>query len=338
MTITLTHSFTSAISDGGDTTVVRPVDWNDEHVIEQATDKLLGRDTAGDGATEEIGLGASLEFDGAGNIQRAALTGDVTAAANSNTTAIANNAVTDADLRDSAALSVIGRSANSTGDPADIVAANDGEVLRRSGTTVGFGTIATAGIGDDQVTYAKMQNVSATDKLLGRSTSGAGDVEEIACTAAGRALLDDAANSDQRTTLGLGSIAILAETTTAEYLANTADKALSTDQVNAAGALFGLTDGATINWDMASGFNASVTLAGNRTLANPTNTIVGRTGAIVVTQDGTGTRTLAYGTSWEAAGGVFPVLSTAAGSKDVLFYWIQSSTSVIITGILKALA
>jgi hypothetical protein len=53
------------------------------------------------------------------------------------------------------------------------------------------------------VTYAKMQNVSATDKLLGRSTAGAGDVEEITCTAAGRALIDDADASAQRTTLGL---------------------------------------------------------------------------------------------------------------------------------------
>jgi hypothetical protein len=45
--------------------------------------------------------------------------------------------------------------------------------------------------------------VSATDKLLGRSTAGAGAVEEIACTAAGRALLDDATAAVQRATLGV---------------------------------------------------------------------------------------------------------------------------------------
>lgn len=62
---------------------------------------------------------------------------------------------------------------------------------------------ATWSIDNDAVSYAKIQNVSATDKLLGRSTAGAGDVEEIACTAAGRALLDDADASTQRSTLGL---------------------------------------------------------------------------------------------------------------------------------------
>ncbi len=46
-----------------------------------------------------------------------------------------------------------------------------------------------------------------TNTLLGRSTSGTGAVEEITCTAAGRALLDDAAASNQRTTLGLGTAA-----------------------------------------------------------------------------------------------------------------------------------
>ena len=70
------------------------------------------------------------------------------------------------------------------------------------------GSGATWTIDNDVVTYAKMQNVSATDKLLGRSTAGAGDVEEIACTAAGRALLDDADAAAQRTTLGLGALAL----------------------------------------------------------------------------------------------------------------------------------
>jgi hypothetical protein len=118
---------------------------------------------------------------------------------------VAANAIGDTKLRDSAALSVIGRSANTTGDPADIAAGTDGQVLRRASGSLGFGTIATAGIGDDQVTYAKIQNVSATDRLLGRSTAGAGDIEEIVCTPYARGLLDDADAATARTTLGLGT-------------------------------------------------------------------------------------------------------------------------------------
>jgi hypothetical protein len=65
------------------------------------------------------------------------------------------------------------------------------------------GSGATYTIDNGVVTYAKMQNVSATDKLLGRATAGAGVVEEIALTAAGRALIDDVDATAQRATLGL---------------------------------------------------------------------------------------------------------------------------------------
>jgi len=60
------------------------------------------------------------------------------------------------------------------------------------------GSNHSAGGGDDI-------QVSATNKLLGRASAGAGDMEEITCTAAGRALLDDADAAAQRDTLGLPS-------------------------------------------------------------------------------------------------------------------------------------
>jgi hypothetical protein len=63
--------------------------------------------------------------------------GDVTAT-NAGVFAIGSNKVTDAMFRQSIGLSVVGRSVNSTGNTADINAANDGEVLRRSGTSLGI--------------------------------------------------------------------------------------------------------------------------------------------------------------------------------------------------------
>jgi hypothetical protein len=74
-------------------------------------------------------------------------------------------------------------------------------------TALADDAVTTIKVADDAITYAKIQNVSDTDKLLGRSSAGAGDVEEIACTSAGRALLDDADAAAQRTTLGLGTLA-----------------------------------------------------------------------------------------------------------------------------------
>ncbi len=90
------------------------------------TDKILGRDTAGSGVVEEIGVGGGIEFTGSLALQIAAFTGDVTKIAGGTALTISNNAVT----------------------------------------------------------YAKIQNVSATNRLLGRITGGAGVVEELTGTQA----------------------------------------------------------------------------------------------------------------------------------------------------------
>lgn len=78
-----------------------------------------------------------------------------------------------------------------------------------AGALAELDTVGTSEIDDAAVTYAKVQNVSATNKLLGRVTAGAGAVEEIDCTPAGRALLDDADAAAQRTTLGIASAFLL---------------------------------------------------------------------------------------------------------------------------------
>jgi hypothetical protein len=66
--------------------------------------------------------------------------------------------------------------------------------------------ITGAKLANSTVTYSKIQDVSATDKLLGRSSAGAGVIEEITCTPFARSLLDDTSNSVARGTLGLGTI------------------------------------------------------------------------------------------------------------------------------------
>jgi hypothetical protein len=94
------------------------------------------------------------------------------------------------------------------------------------------------------------------------------------------------------------------------------------------GTISALTDGATITPDFAVANNYSVTLGGNRTLANPSNITAGQSGSIFITQDGTGSRTLAYGSQYDFIGGTAPTLSTAANSVDRIDYIVRTSTSI----------
>lgn len=81
-----------------------------------------------------------------------------------------------------------------------------------------------------------------------------------------------------------------------------------------------LTDGATINWNLAQGAMASVTLGGNRTLANPTNLVNGASYLLIIRQDGNGNRTLNFGAAYKFAGGNDPTLSTGANAIDIIAF------------------
>jgi hypothetical protein len=94
-----------------------------------------------------------------------------------------------------------------TASSADWEKTNDGTGGGISDGDKGDITVSSSGavwnIDNDVVTYAKIQNVSATDIILGRSSIGAGDIEEIACTAFARSILDDANEATFKATVNL---------------------------------------------------------------------------------------------------------------------------------------
>ena len=150
------------------------------------------------------------------------------------------------------------------GDKGDIVVSNSGQ---------------TWSVETKAISYAKMQDVSATDKLLGRSSAGAGVVEEIACTAAGRALLDDADAAAQRTTLGLGNVDNTSDAnkpvSTAQATADAAVQSYATNRANhtgtqSAATITGLAAVATSGSasDLGSGTLSDSRLSANVVLTN----------------------------------------------------------------------
>ncbi|NBQ93555.1 MAG: hypothetical protein EBU06_06470, partial [Micrococcales bacterium] len=93
------------------------------------------------------------------------------------------------------------------------------------------------------------------------------------------------------------------------------------------GTVSALTSASTITPDFAVANNFSVTLGTSTTIANPSNLTAGQSGAIVLTQDGSGSRTIAYGSYFKFSGGT-PTATTTANAVDVLIYYCESSTRI----------
>ena len=96
-----------------------------------------------------------------------------------------------------------------------------------------------------------------------------------------------------------------------------------------------MTDAATIYPEFTSNNNFSVTLGGSRTIANPNTPVPGQTGLFYLQQDGTGSRTIAWGSSYRFTGNTAPTLSTSANTVDVIAYAVKNTTSIICQSLLN---
>ena len=128
---------------------------------------------------------------------------------------------------------------------------------------------------------------------------------------------NQALKTDGSGALGFASYLLLSETTNGQTVTGGVRANIVT-----------LSDGANISYDMDDGCNAAVTLAGNRTLDNPTNITVGQSGSIFISQDSSGNRTLSYGSAFDFAGGSAPTLSTGANQVDRIDYVVRTTTSI----------
>jgi len=155
-----------------------------------ATQRVLGRNTAGAGDPEEVTATQLLDWLGStrGQILYRGASGWTVLAPGT----IGNLLQTGGAGSDP---SWVAGFSLSDGDKGDITVSASG---------------ATWTIDNDAVSYAKFQNVSAQYRLLGRSSSGAGDVQEITSSADIFTFLGSADKSAARTALDLGTLALQA--------------------------------------------------------------------------------------------------------------------------------
>ena len=103
--------------------------------------------------------------------------------------------------------------------------------------------------------------------------------------------------------------------------ANVAGSVTVTNSINAkvfSSALVSLGDSQTINWDVSLGSTAQIILGGARTLNAPTNQISGGTYTLIVKQDATGARTLAFNAIYKFPGATDPIISVTANAIDII--------------------
>jgi hypothetical protein len=200
-------------------------------------------------------------------------------------------------------------------------AANDGFITLGTAST-NFGLVAASGAtftGD--ITLNAQSDVRFADSdssnyvALQAPATVSSNVTFTLPSADGTA--NQALKTDASGNLGFASYLLLSETTNGQTVTGGVRANIVT-----------LSDGANISYDMDDGNNATVTLGGNRTLDNPSNVTVGQSGSIFIVQDGTGSRTLSFGSAYDFAGGTAPTLTTAASAVDRIDYVVRTTSSI----------
>ncbi len=201
--------------------------------------------------------------------------------------------------------------------------------------------IAGSKLADDSITEAKLDIHAAptgTDKFLKYTSNGMEWVVPSYATPLTEEQVEDyvggmlTGNTETGITVTYqdadGTIDFVVDDTTKLPLAGgTITGALVLDD-SVGATITAATSSSGITLDLGASVHHSVTLAHNTTFADPSNEVVGESGSIIITQDGTGSRTAAWNSAWKWTGGTAPTLSTAAGAVDRIDYLVVAAGNI----------
>ncbi len=208
---------------------------------------------------------------------------------------------------------------NSSGTDIDISAGGGG-----GGSVSVTSPLAGDGTGGDPLTCTLCVTTTGTQSLINKTMSGASNTFSAIPQASVTNLTSDLAalvptSRTVSTSSPLGGGGALSGNLTLTCTGCAVTSTANTWTASQNVAAVALTDGASIATNAALGNTFTVTLGGNRTLANPTNLVSGGDYSWIITQDGTGSRTLSYGAAFTwGGGGSAPTLLTAAAAIDVI--------------------
>lgn len=159
-------------------------------LADMATSTIKGRVTAATGDPEDLSVAQVRTLIGLGALAYLGTVGsaEITDGAIMNVDVNASAAIAVSKLAALANNRVLGNVSGSSASPAELTAADLSTLLGLgalatksavASADITDGTIATGDMANNAVTYAKLQDISATSRVLGRITAGAGDPEEL---------------------------------------------------------------------------------------------------------------------------------------------------------------
>ena len=107
-------------------------------------------------------------------------------------------------------------------------------------------------------------------------------------------------------------------------------KIVTPQSLGAAAAPVALSDAASIAVDLSTGINFKVVLGGNRTIANFANAVPGTSGFIVVQQDATGGRTIAFDTNFVVMGTGVTAINGTANAYNMVSYVVVAANLALV--------